>query len=109
MSMSESERALLVTGTLDTSGVGGSPFQNLDHVAVAFGAPVAEETPEAEVKEAEKGPSSPESVTESEPAEGPATEPEPAKEPEPVKAEDKPQARKRATVKKPQASAPADS
>lgn len=86
MSMSDSERALLVTGTLDTSGVGGSPYANLDQVAVAFGAQVAEEAPEAEEKAAEKSPS----------------------EPEPVKAEEKPTARKRTTAKKPQASAPAE-
>jgi len=87
MSMSDSERALLVTGTLDTSGVGGSPYANLDQVAVAFGAPVAEESPEAEEKAAEKSPS----------------------EPEQVEGEEKPAARvKRAPAKKAQASAPAD-
>lgn len=88
MSMSDSERALLVVGTLDTSGVGGSPYANLDQVAVAFGAQVAEEAPEAEEKAAENSPSEP--------------------EPEPVKAEEKPMARKRTTAKKPQASAPAE-
>jgi hypothetical protein len=107
MSMSESERALLVTGTLDTSGVGGSPFQNLDQVAVAFGAPVAEEAPEAEVKEAEKGPSSPEPATEL--TKESAAETEPVTEAEPDKTAEKPQARKRTTAKKPQAPAPADS
>lgn len=91
MSMSEHERALLVTGTLDTSGVGGSPYADLDQVAVAFGAPVAEAAPEVVEKGAEKRPSEPEPV-----------------EPEPVKAEEKPTARKR-TAKKTQASAPAES
>jgi hypothetical protein len=68
MSMSDHERALLVTGTLDTSGVGGSPYARLDQVAVAFGAeaaeePVAEEVQEPEEPEekaAEKSPSVPE-------------------------------------------------
>jgi hypothetical protein len=70
MSMSDHERALLVTGTLDTSGVGGSPYAQLDHVAVAFGAEVHEGdhipqeapvkvTSEPEQKEAENGPSEP--------------------------------------------------
>lgn len=100
MSMSDHERALLVTGTLDTSGVGGSPYAELDQVAVAFGAEVHEgdhipqEQPvkaasEPEQKEAEKGPSEP--VT------------------EPQAAEEKPAARtKRAPAKKAQAATPAD-
>jgi hypothetical protein len=88
MSMSDHERALLVTGTLDTSGVGGSPYARLDQVAVAFGAPVAEEAPEPEEKAAEKSPSEPEASK---------------------AAEDKPSARaKRAPAKKVQASASAD-
>lgn len=112
MSMSDHERALLVTGTLDTSGVGGSPYANLDRVAVAFGAPVVEAAPEepevveAEVKAAEN--SSPEPVVES--VTEPVVEPEPVKEPEPVEEpEVKPAARKRTTAaKKAQASKPAD-
>ncbi|THA72568.1 hypothetical protein E6R60_26940 [Streptomyces sp. A0642] len=36
MSMSEHERRLLLTGTLDTSGVGGSPDSELPNVALAF-------------------------------------------------------------------------
>jgi hypothetical protein len=105
MSMSDHERALLVTGTLDTSGVGGSPYANLDQVAVAFGAEVfegdhipqetpVEADPELEQKAAENGPL------------------EPVEEPEPeVKAEEKPAAAtrtKRAPAKKAQAPAPAD-
>lgn len=93
MGMSEHEKALLVTGTLDTSGVGGSPYERLDQVAVAFGAEVAEGVPEAAEKAAEKDPS----------------EPEPVKEPEASQTEEKPTARKRSTTKKPQASAPAKS
>lgn len=100
MSMSEHERALLVTGTLDTSGVGGSPYAQLDHVAVAFGAEVHEgdhipqEAPvkvaaEPEQKEAENSPSQPVE--------------------EPKAAEEKPATRaKRAPAKKAQASAPAE-
>ncbi|QDN95016.1 hypothetical protein FNV58_01395 (plasmid) [Streptomyces sp. RLB1-9] len=105
MSMSDHERALLVTGTLDTSGVGGSPYANLDQVAVAFGAEVFEgdhipqETPvktepEPEQKAAENGPS------------------EPVKEPEvEAKVEEKAATTtraKRAPAKKAQAPAPAD-
>lgn len=108
MSMSDHERALLVTGTLDTSGVGGSPYANLDQVAVAFGAEVFEgdhipqETvtvsvkvaDEPEQKEAENGPSEP--VKEAEPV-------------EPKAAEEKPAARaKRAPAKKAQAPASAE-
>jgi hypothetical protein len=94
MSMSDHERSLLLMGTLDTSGVGGSPYANLDSVALAFGADVAEEpvvvaVPEPEEETAENGPS------------------EPVKEPE-VEPE-KPAVRaKRGPAKKVQASAPAD-
>jgi hypothetical protein len=105
MSMSDHERALLVTGTLDTSGVGGSPYADLDQVTVAFGAPVhagdhipqeapVEVTPEPEQKAAENSPS------------------EPVKEPEEPKAEEKKAAAhhrtRRAPAKKAQASKPAD-
>jgi hypothetical protein len=103
MSMSDHERALLVTGTLDTSGVGGSPYANLDQVAVAFGAEVFEgdhipqETPvktepEPEQKAAENGPSEPEPEPEAEVEEKPATA----------------SRAKRAPAKKAQAPAPAD-
>jgi hypothetical protein len=93
MSMSDHERALLVTGTLDTSGVGGSPYARLDMVAVAFGAEtaeasVAEEVAEPEEKAAENSPSVPE-----------------------PKVEERAQARtttKRSPAKKAQASAPAE-
>jgi hypothetical protein len=105
MSMSDSERALLLTGTLDTSGVGGSPYAELDQVAVAFGAEVHEgddipqdppvkAAPEPEQKAAEKSPSEPVEEAEQE---------------APQAAEAKPAARtKRAPAKKAQASAPAD-
>ncbi|MCX4799567.1 hypothetical protein OG497_37570 [Streptomyces sp. NBC_01242] len=43
MSMSESERRLLLSGTLDTSGVGGGPDEELHNVALAFQLPVPEE------------------------------------------------------------------
>ncbi|WP_428957937.1 hypothetical protein [Streptomyces sp. cg35] len=53
MPLSEHERRLLLTGTLDTSGVGGSPYAELPAVAVAFGTadepePVALPEPEPE-------------------------------------------------------------
>lgn len=108
MSMRDHERALLVTGTFDTSGVGGSPYANLDQVAVAFG---------AEVHEGDHVPQEAPVKTESEPEQelaenGPS---EPVQEPEAevqaeAKVEEKPAARvKRAPAKKAQASAPADS
>ncbi|MEU9405594.1 hypothetical protein AB0E08_07805 [Streptomyces sp. NPDC048281] len=122
MSMSDHERALLVTGTLDTSGVGGSPYANLDRVAVAFGAEVFEGnhipqemvtvtvkvSDETEQKAAENGPSEPVK----EPEQEDVKEPEAAKEPEPVVATEKPatahRTTKRPPAKKAQASAPAE-
>lgn len=89
MGMSESERGLLVTGTLDTSGVGGSPFEELDQVALAFGAQAAESEPEVAEKE-------------------PLAEPEVVEAPKPAKAEEKPAPRKRASAKKTQAPTSAD-
>ncbi|MGW1436858.1 hypothetical protein ACWD7M_16605 [Streptomyces griseus] len=44
----ESERLLLLTGTLDTSGVGGSPYEVLPNVSLAFEAPAAEAEAPAE-------------------------------------------------------------
>ncbi|PPS89461.1 hypothetical protein [Streptomyces sp. MH60] len=90
--MSEHERRLLLTGTLDTSGVGGSPYESLHNVAVAFGAPVAE-------------------AVEPEPVPEPEPEPEKVAETDPSVAEQAPEEkappRKRA-AKKTQASAPAE-
>ncbi|MGA5598399.1 hypothetical protein ACPCSE_29615 [Streptomyces cellulosae] len=90
--MSDHERALLLTGTLDTSDIGASPYQRLQNVSLAFegDGEAAEATPE---KVAENSSLEPE---------GPAVA-EPVKE-EP---EAKPTARKR-TAKKTQASAPAE-
>jgi hypothetical protein len=113
MSMSDHERSLLLTGTLDTSGVGGSPFADLDNVALAFGAPVASEAP-VEEAEAPEAPGAEVQVSENapqKPVAGPVPEPVAAEETkaEPVKAEGSPPARKRTATKKPQAPAPADS
>jgi hypothetical protein len=114
MSMRDHERALLVTGTFDTSGVGGSPYANLDQVAVAFGAEVHEgddipqeapvkASPEPEQREAENGPSEP---VEEAPA---VVEESPTVVEEASAVVEKPAARvKRAPVKKAQAPAPAD-
>lgn len=108
MGMSDHERALLVTGTLDTSGVGGSPYASLDRVAVAFGAEVHEgdfvpQEAAVAVSEVVSEPEPEEKVAENGPSE-PVVEPEVVKEPE----AEKPAPRKRASAKKVQASAPAD-
>ncbi|MFE0490224.1 hypothetical protein [Streptomyces griseoaurantiacus] len=103
--MSEHERALLVTGTLDTSGVGGSPYERLDQVAVAFGA----EVHEGDHAPQEAAPVAPEAEA---PVEPNVAEKAPSVVEEEAKAEEKPAPRKRTakkTAAKEQASAPAES
>jgi hypothetical protein len=79
MPLSEHEQRLMLTGTLDTSGIGGSPYEELPAVALAFGA-VADTKPE---------PPKPEGH--------PEAETEPEEELKPVAA--KPSTRKRTTSK----------
>ncbi|MEU6362291.1 hypothetical protein [Streptomyces albidoflavus] len=37
MALSDHERQLMLTGTFDTSGIGGSPYEELPNVTLAFG------------------------------------------------------------------------
>ncbi|MET7363262.1 hypothetical protein ABZS76_33160 [Streptomyces sp. NPDC005562] len=86
MPLSEHEQRLLLTGTLDTSGVGGSPYEELPAVALAFGA-IEPETKTASEPEPE-----------AEPEQSTTSVPEPVKEPE-AKPAPKPATRKRTTSK----------
>jgi hypothetical protein len=132
MSMSDHERSLLVTGTLDTSGVGGSPYANLDQVSLAFDAepavvftlgdadpvaiPVEEllvdgKLPFAEFDLAKAAESSPSGETEADQKpEAPEAKTEPEAETEPVAAPaPAPAPARKRTTKKTQASAPVES
>lgn len=53
MPLSDHEQRLLLTGTLDTSGVGGSPSADLPHVAMAFAPEQAVVTDPPAAQEAE--------------------------------------------------------
>lgn len=54
MGMSESERRLLLSGTLDTSGVGGGDHERLAEVAVAWNPDFEPVEPESAPKPEEK-------------------------------------------------------
>lgn len=101
MGMSDSERRLLLSGTLDTSGVGGGDHERLPEVAVAWGTGAELAQPEPEPEAPEQEPETPETPEAPEPVKAPDSVPKPAAR--------KSTTAKKTTAPKTQATKPAES